>query len=337
MPRRQLTLMAEERQALLNLRDHALLPYVRERAAALIKVADGIPAAVVAREGLLRPREPDTVYAWLDRYQGEGLAGLTVRTGRGRKPAFSPSTPDAGGGPERIAAPVPARPRACGIDRTRSTLATPRGACQWLNDCTLSGVQRVLKRLKVVWKRARAAIRSPDPDYEAKWAEATAAGAAARAAPGRLVAVYLDEVTVERQPTLAHAYAPTGHDQARASLSHRANTEMRVVAALDALTGRVIYRWAAKITVAVLVQFYQALRAAYPEAEQIQVIEDNWPVHTHPDVLVALQPQSTRWPWYRPPNWPTTPSAAARKKWGALQLPIQIVPLPTYASCVQSH
>ena len=223
-------------------------------------------------------------------------------------------------------------PRACGIDRTRWTLATLRGACQWLNDGTLSGVQRVLKRLKVVWKRPRAAIRSPDPDYEAKRADATAAVAAARAAPGRLVAVYLDEVTVERQPTLAHAYAPTGHDQARASLSHRANTETRVVAALDALTGRVIYRRAAKITVAVLVQFYQALRVAYPEAEQIQVIQDNWPVHTHPDVLVALQPPSTRWPWYRPPNWPTTPSAAARKKWGALQLPIQIVPLPTYAS-----
>jgi hypothetical protein len=139
----------------------------------------------------------------------------------------------------------------------------------------------------------------------------------ARAASGQTVTVYLDEVTVERQPTLAHAYAPKGPVQARASLSHRSNTETRVVAALDALTGRVIYRRTAKITVAVLVQFYQALRAAYPAAETIHVIQDNWPVHTHPDVRVALQPQQTRWPWYRPPSWPTTPSAAARKKWEA--------------------
>jgi transposase len=48
----------------------------------------------VARTGLLRPRQPDTVYAWLDRYRAEGIAGLTIRPGRGRKPAFSPSLRD---------------------------------------------------------------------------------------------------------------------------------------------------------------------------------------------------------------------------------------------------
>ena len=84
MPRRQIVLTAEEREALLEWRDHAALPYVRERAAAVIKVADGMPAAAVARHGLLRPREPGTVYAWLDRYHAEGLAGLMVRPGRGR-------------------------------------------------------------------------------------------------------------------------------------------------------------------------------------------------------------------------------------------------------------
>jgi hypothetical protein len=30
----------------------------------------------VANAGLLRPRDPDTVYAWLDYYQDEGLPGL---------------------------------------------------------------------------------------------------------------------------------------------------------------------------------------------------------------------------------------------------------------------
>jgi hypothetical protein len=30
----------------------------------------------VATRGLLKPRDPDTVYAWLDRYQSEGAAGL---------------------------------------------------------------------------------------------------------------------------------------------------------------------------------------------------------------------------------------------------------------------
>src|SRR5512143_2290508 len=110
MPRRQIVLTTEERHALLEQRDHATLPYVRERAAAVLKVADGISAAAVARHGLLRPREPDTVYAWLDRYHAAGLAGLTVRPGRGRKPAFSPGACHRHGGPGGLAAPLPARP-----------------------------------------------------------------------------------------------------------------------------------------------------------------------------------------------------------------------------------
>lgn len=223
-------------------------------------------------------------------------------------------------------------PRACGVKRTRWTLATLRTACQWLGGRTLSGVHQVLRRLKIVWKRPRAAIRSPDPDYDAKRADVARVVAQARATPGRTVAVYLDEITVARQPTLAQAYAPQGHAQARAQQSYRANTEIRVVAALDALTGRVRFQRAAKITVAILVHFYQALVAAYPAAECLYVIQDNWPIHTHPDLLVALVAQQTRWPWYRPPSWPTLPTPRARQRWGHLHLPIQIVPLPTYAS-----
>lgn len=81
-----------------------------------------------------------------------------------------------------------------------------------------------------------------------------------------------------------------------------------------------------------MVEFYQRLRAAYPQAECIYVVQDNWPVHVHPDLLVALQPQTTQWLRATPPNWPLTPSAAAVRKWGHLHLPIQAVPLPTYAS-----
>jgi hypothetical protein len=60
----------------------------------LLKVADGMPAARVAHPGLLRPRKPDTLYAWLDRFIDAGIDGLRVRAGRGRKGAFSPSLHD---------------------------------------------------------------------------------------------------------------------------------------------------------------------------------------------------------------------------------------------------
>jgi Helix-turn-helix domain len=87
---RYLALTETEEQELSHLRDHAPKPYLRERAAALLKVADGQSAASVARHGLLRPRKPDTIYAWLDRLLIDGIDGLTIQSGRGRKPAFSP-------------------------------------------------------------------------------------------------------------------------------------------------------------------------------------------------------------------------------------------------------
>jgi transposase len=82
-------LSPSQRQELIRLRDTADKPYLRERAAAILKVADGTPAAVVARQGLLRQRKPDTIYDWLNRFHDEGVAGLSIRPGRGRKPAFS--------------------------------------------------------------------------------------------------------------------------------------------------------------------------------------------------------------------------------------------------------
>ena len=88
---RAFALTTAERAELTRLCDSAPQAYLRERAAALLKVADGPSAAWVARQGLLRPRKPDTVYAWIDRFIDEGVAGLYIRKGRGRKPAFSPS------------------------------------------------------------------------------------------------------------------------------------------------------------------------------------------------------------------------------------------------------
>jgi Winged helix-turn helix len=74
--RRRMTLTAEQQRQLVAHRDHDPRPYVRERCAALLKVAGGESVHAVARRGLLKPRDPDTVYGWLDLYQAEGLHGL---------------------------------------------------------------------------------------------------------------------------------------------------------------------------------------------------------------------------------------------------------------------
>ncbi|NIV33357.1 MAG: helix-turn-helix domain-containing protein [Anaerolineae bacterium] len=89
-PKLQLDLEDDERHELLWVRDHHDKPYMRERASAVLQIADGDSAAEVARDGLLRPRRPNTVRGWYHRYLDEGVDGLEIREGRGRKPAFSP-------------------------------------------------------------------------------------------------------------------------------------------------------------------------------------------------------------------------------------------------------
>ena len=76
MARRTLSLTEEQRQELLRLRDHDARPYVRERGAALLKIAEGDTAHRVAKRGLLKPRDPDPVSSWLDLYQASGAQGL---------------------------------------------------------------------------------------------------------------------------------------------------------------------------------------------------------------------------------------------------------------------
>jgi hypothetical protein len=97
MPKlRTLCLSQEQREELLHCRNRHALAYMRERAAALLKIADGARPAHVARNGLLKAHDPDVIYAWMKRYEEKGLSGLLIRQGRGRKPAFSPCRPFSG-------------------------------------------------------------------------------------------------------------------------------------------------------------------------------------------------------------------------------------------------
>ena len=83
--RRTLALSDDERVTLLYHRDHDPKPFVRERCAAVLKIAAGQSPHAVAHAGLLRSRDPDTVYTWLDCYQDEGLPGLVAHQHGGNR------------------------------------------------------------------------------------------------------------------------------------------------------------------------------------------------------------------------------------------------------------
>ena len=74
--RRTLALKTREQRELEHYRDHDARPYVRERCGAVLKIAAGETPHAVAMQGLLKPRDPDTVYGWLQLYESEGLSAL---------------------------------------------------------------------------------------------------------------------------------------------------------------------------------------------------------------------------------------------------------------------
>ena len=75
----------------------------------------------------------------------------------------------------------------------------------------------------------------------------------------------------------------------------------RIIGALNAVTGRVDFRDAYIVGRAKVIQFYGQLNDADPGAERLLVVQDNWSIHTHEDVLGAL----SRWPRIEPVWLPT--------------------------------
>lgn len=162
----RLELSASEIQSLVELRDKGEPAYLRERATAILKIHAGFSPHEVARSRLLNPRDPDTVYAWLRRSREHGIRGLFNRPGRGRKPAFSPKSPEEA--ESEILAVIGGRPAEINPHQTRWTLRTLGEVVPWLQSVCVSGVHQILSRLGISYKRARDYVRIPDADYVEK-------------------------------------------------------------------------------------------------------------------------------------------------------------------------
>jgi hypothetical protein len=93
----KLCLAAEQIEELTIARNRHPKAYVREKAAAILKVNQGQSVRQVALHGLHKRRSEHTVKGWIGDYLTEGIAGLRVKAGRGRKPAFFPPGSNGGG------------------------------------------------------------------------------------------------------------------------------------------------------------------------------------------------------------------------------------------------
>jgi hypothetical protein len=179
-------------------------------------------------------------------------------------------------------------PRQRGIARSRWWLKGIRQQIDWLHDKSLTTVFAWLRRWRMVYKRGRQAVHSPDPDYDLKMAKLSQIHQQMRAEPRRWVLLYLDELTYYRRPSVAQGYALCASDAPRAEQGWGSNTRRRIGAVMDAHTDQVLVEHHARCGRHELLALYRQVQAAYPQAERIFIAQDNWPVHFHADVQTAL-------------------------------------------------
>jgi hypothetical protein len=177
-------------------------------------------------------------------------------------------------------------PRQVGLPRSRWWLAGLRQALAALHSYTLAGIWTLLERLHLRYKRGRAYLHSPDPDYALKQLYIAAAYRQAQAEPQRIVLLYQDELTYYRRPSVARGYAPAGSTRPLARLGYRANSKRRICGSLNAVSGQFHTQQREQLGVAQLRRYYQHLEAAYPTAQRIYLVQHNWPVHRNPALLL---------------------------------------------------
>ncbi len=180
-------------------------------------------------------------------------------------------------------------PTASGPPPSRWSLRAIRASLPWLHGYSLSGVWRVLRRAKLKLRRGRLQQYSPDPAYAAKVDRIVQCLREAVQTPEGVVVVFLDEMGYHRWPDATLAWAADA--PARRPVTRPAgpnNQQWRMIGAVNALSGRLDYREGYIVGRAQVIAFYRQLVAAYPTAHRIYVVQDNWSIHAHPDVLAAV-------------------------------------------------
>jgi len=193
-------------------------------------------------------------------------------------------------GPESV---LPANP-ATVTPPSRWQLATIGQAAPWLQTYTVSGVWRVLQRYKLRFGSPLGAAQvqqySPDPDYAVKEAHLLDCLRQAATQADTTVLLFLDEMGYYRWPkTTPVWWDDTGSAAPVADRQQSKQQQWRLIGVLNALTGAVDYLDGYGVGRAKVIAMYQTIAQRYAWAERIYVVQDNWSIHRHPDVMTALQ------------------------------------------------
>lgn len=97
--------------------------------------------------------------AWAKRFRAQGIEGLRIRPGRGRRARAQG---------EEVERYLRQSPRAFGLEQTRWTLRALAQVVPSLRGFTPMGVWKVLQRTGFRYKRGQPYLHSPDPQYQEK-------------------------------------------------------------------------------------------------------------------------------------------------------------------------
>jgi transposase len=221
---------------------------------------------------LLKQRDPDTVYGWVYAFDAVGIKSLS-HAPRKRKASLTQAER------EQLRETITEKsPQDFSLSGSRWTLKTLRKALPFLKRVyrSLSGVWYLFRRLRIHYKRSLDFVPCPDPKKKEKIRRIRALLGYARKHLSKVVLLFLDEFSFYRQPLRGSAWWPVGRrQQPKAKRSRNADTRGREVAALNAVSGKLIYHVASKINVPCFCDFLRHLREVYPDAK-IYVVLDNW-------------------------------------------------------------
>lgn len=133
--------------------------YLRIRSLAVWHAANGKSCIEIA-DCLQVTRQ--SVGKWVKDFQADGLAGLCINPGRGRKPKAIHS---------EVMDYVLQSPLNFGIKQNRWTLQLLADTVPSLRGFSTAGVLKVLRRLGISYKRGQPRVHSPDPQYTEKKAD----------------------------------------------------------------------------------------------------------------------------------------------------------------------
>jgi transposase len=233
------------------------------------------PVSKEAREGGI-PDRRDEVVERLRQGPGESV-GEEVRQG------------PAGEAPE-IAGASPSGP-----PPSRWTVGLIRASFDWMADVSESGVRRRLRRWGLRLRASSVQQWSPDAEYKSKLHRLVSCLQEVREAPTTAALVFLDEMSYHCWPEPGRDWGPSAPEAP--PLPRRAtektlvpnNSQWRIIGALNPLNGRVSYTDGYIVGRAKVAEFYRQLDLDYTTMDRLYVVQDNWSIHSHPDVVAACQ------------------------------------------------